>query len=218
MMARKMTFLLILLVSLILIPIDSVEAQTTSQGLEWGVQEGDQFNYTMRMRYPDGNIDLQEPVILSIVGLGWIPDPATLFVGGGFESWIDLKWQNGSNVHENVAIDYTVLMPLPIGNWSVFTDLVEDNQELHVIDGLSNTWGFTFQDQLGIGGLTIKYTYSKNDGMIQQFREREVAPTGGETFLMEVTRVSNSQTLLLIGGIAGAGIIALVIVIYWKKK
>ena len=163
--------ILLSLVLMMFIFFVHVEA-ATSQGLDWGLEVGSQYNYDYIIK-DENNETLKEAVIQFTVNTRpSIPDT--------LNTWDELPtieagvtWSNGTIVEEFVlawfmhAIDAE--FALPIGNWTFLTELYEDTAHFDgTVSDTSDYWGLD-GTILVYGEATVHVDYLKTDGLMSHF-------------------------------------------------
>ncbi len=214
MVARKITLLMIFVFIFSLVPVDVVDAEPNSQGLEWGFQEGDHFNYTLRIPNPENGEYIVEKVIVSVVYLEALTYP----VGGHVDlrRGILISWKNGTPTSETMRVPPDVWDALPIGNWSVFSEWYSESS-LYQIHDTPSIWGYTLFHGGDGRSTTETFEYSKTDGAVQRHFMR-VMQDGQVEYQMELTRDGYVSNMTIIVGTVGAGIILLVIGILVRRR
>lgn len=151
-------------------------AAQTSQNLEWGIV-APKMTY-FHFCYEADPIMIDEGIYGNITGpLAAMPDPLTNFSDIP-DTLVDLKFLNGTDLGMFIIWTlFSLKMAVPIGNWSLMTELVENvtaidimeliipvNITVNVNDWLH--WGFSYNfTQMGYDNV-IQVTYLKSDGFL----------------------------------------------------
>lgn len=164
----QMIFSLALISMLFLVQAEAA----TSQGLEWGLEVGDQYNYDTVLR-DSNNETIREEVIHFIVDTRpLIPDIVNVWDElPTIEA--DIMWANDASTEE-LVFDYfmyamDVELVLPIGNWTFLIDLYEDTA--HFDGTISDTDGYWGLEGIIFvyGEATVYIDYLKDDGLMAHF-------------------------------------------------
>ena len=154
----------------------------TSQNLEWRIGVGDTFYY--HFYYNSEPFLVDEELYANITGpMAAIPDPLTNFSDIP-DVPADIKYLNGSDPGMMILfVLFSLKMAVPVGNWSLMTELVESVTSITVItetypiqpvvivdDWLH--WGFTYNvSQTGVDNV-MTVIFLKSDGYVASMRVR----------------------------------------------
>ncbi|TFG99326.1 hypothetical protein E4H12_03125 [Candidatus Thorarchaeota archaeon] len=158
--------------------------------LEWGVDEGDRFDYRLVITGQIGTMGpLDEYLYIQVAEEGLSVIPYTL---GDFvdipDIVRDILWANDSVI----TIDYfdtAIRLAVPIGNWTLLDDLIDAVAipgGVDIDDPDPWFWGFSWEIDTGDTLLGIHTDYLKVDGMIAR----------------HTVTVTNSSTLDVMGTIS----------------
>ena len=234
----------ILVIMILAIPILPAQA-ANNQGLEWGVEIGDRFDYDVNLTYHNATYDLtiDQGMYVIIDYLPVIPDnvsTAAQISFLGFTTYYD----NGTEM-TSVWRDVLMLVPfylLPIGNWTLITELYDANMPP----------GEIYQDEAILRtSVTIGDTYSiiedifKSDGSLAYLRwqwertfpaasidltliqEGYSVPTETTTGTTTGTNTGSTSTpppvemdttLLLTIGVVAAGILIVAVAVCMRRR
>ena len=143
----------------------------STHNLLWGCSDGDQFDFHLTMTGNDfGFHNLDEDFYIEIDddGLPIIPYTMTEwdhipFIGG------DLYWANDTITYDSF-LSYSWRVVIPIGNWSLLDDFIEDKPlptDLTLDDFDPWFWGYSWSDMTSGDILIETHTdYFKVDGVI----------------------------------------------------
>jgi len=217
----KRVSLMILSLALIGMFLFAHAEAATSQGLEWGLEVGDQYNYDYVVTDINNETLMEEVIHFFVTTIPSIPDI--------MNSWnelpiieVDITWANGT-LMEEIILEYllytmNVEFVLPIGNWTFLTYLYEETAHFDAtISDNSSYWGFE-----GIlflfGETTVHVDYLKDDGLMAHFTMNR------HNGSLRVTRQGLSggildlitDNILYIGAVVV--VLAVVCIYYTKKK
>ncbi len=235
---KKYIALVLILVLFLSVPFVSA---ATSDGLEWGINEGDQLNFIFS--YEDYNVSIKdESVYIEVSELPTIPDHINelteLVPAFGY-----VYFANGTSVNETLLTVGGLVAAMPIGNWSYLTSLVSEydppSGSVTVIDN-ATCWGY----ELDAPGASTEFTVYKIDGSVGYYYMqagfvttllieveliRTDPPTTPEPTTESTSTESTSSgpptggfpfdttTLLLIGVGAVAVVVIIVVVVKMRK-
>lgn len=222
MVARKFTLLMIIIMSILIIPLDVTSGATNVSELEWGFQEGDQFNYTLRMHIPELDINVREKITVTVIYLGELPETAEYFSIPPFYEYYQyvMTWRNGTYTWDTMRIPNagSLWSAVPLGNWSTLNQIYGSDPEFIRTEESLGTWGFTWPHEYGEYAEILTCQYSRTNGVIQRFFNRISYMNGSLEYLAEITIDGYISDLTIIGGIVGAGVILMVIGIMVKRR
>ncbi|TET09399.1 MAG: hypothetical protein E3J86_08390 [Candidatus Thorarchaeota archaeon] len=225
-MRKELYFWLILV--LLILNIQPAFAQSSNQGLSWGLEVGDQIEYTWTIttqESPTSNIiTWTENISIEITDLG--PITTTHFSYLNDINHAEKYFSNSSIIP--FSTDWTAV---PIGNWTLMEELLTEYSQDPGLDRLdfllaASTWrvevDHTSETTSMVSNST--YEYSLQDGAISYLYIRIMDyPTVGYYETNELVRitppVSTPQPypvldpLLLVVMAAGIGVVVIVIVI-----
>jgi len=169
---REIIALTSVLIGIILIA--PVAAQT-SQGFEWTVEVGDQYRYNVF--YWEEGIYLHEDMYINITTNHLsVPDPLT--------DWWDIPeppaevyYANGTSPGMmSMVFIYTMKLVVPIGNWTLLSELVEAvtywdflGEAVDNVSSIEDTWlhwGYSYNISVVQGLIMVNNTYLKSDGVL----------------------------------------------------
>ena len=217
-------FTILFLMGFILIP--SVLADN-SQGLVWGVEEGQEIQYTLHMRmnmettYTTTTMDVTEGLVFTIITL---PDIPTV-VDERWElpyAYGEMTYTNGTDVgYLGMPISLSNLI-MPIGNWALIDEIYKDSMETppaeYTISWINDfsSWGLaqSVTDYPTEGSSTsASMIFSKSDGVLSSLSFSVIVEDVGSTE-MTLSRVGgplNITTIIIIGSSAVIIIVAVAI-------
>lgn len=224
---RKKIFTILLLVGVFLIPS---ALAANSQGLIWGVEEGQEIQYSMRVRidventYTTTTMDETEQLVYTISTLQDIPNIVDSTSYLPYSSGT-MTYANGSSISGvPVGISLSSLV-LPIGNWPLIYEFTKESAEASGINATwindFATWGFTYtmETEYPIASeMTMSVRYSKADGVVSLMSVvTDIGEEGSfETTLSRIGGPLDTTTILLIGG--GIGVVLIIGVVFWKLR
>jgi hypothetical protein len=164
-----------------------------NHGLSWGVSEGDMFSYHVnRYVIEDSTSDTASfKVLITIDDLPEIPETITVSSPVDIDSTITfdiprpnvtIAFDNGTDCHD-LELPFIVL---PIGNWSLYTELVDEEWGTSSLEWLSDTtyWGFDHTVGWFFGWVTNNTVYSfqfrRADGVLHSSDTRVRVSTRGK--------------------------------------
>jgi hypothetical protein len=203
--------------------IVSPVAAATSQGLEWGISAGQQWNYDITT-VADGVTEIDDTMYFEVTGVDTIPNILT--------DWdsipkpeFDITWDNGT------ALGWTALIFLlyfyvtdtwavPIGNYTLLGELYEAHPFYNgTIYNSGIYWGMDLTDDSFGSIVTIHIDFLKDDGLLAHWN---VVTDNGTLHMIRVGLprfdiVGMIQdNILLIG--AGGVIVVLLAVICMRRR
>ena len=229
--------IVILMILLAQMPV--VEA-TNNQGLEWGVEIDDRFDYDVTLNYHNATYDLtiDDGMYVIIDDLPVIPDDVSSAAQLTFLDFTTY-WDNGTEM-THIWKDIVMFIPfylLPIGNWTLLSELreastpqaefYEDETILRVTVTIDDDYNIT-QDILKSDGTlayqhlewsrpypvdTIELTMTQ-DGYEAPSESTETTTTSSST----VPPALLDNTLLLALGAVAGGIVVIAAVVCIRKK
>jgi len=216
--ALELFFVFAIVAFLLMTPV----AAATDQGLEWGVQNGDRFDFNMH-ETGDGNV-VDEALYIMVTARPSIAD--------GISNWgavpgvtIDGFWANGSSMEWSILIFLGIFFVdgefcFPVGNWTLLTELRSSDPDAEITDSIF-FWGFSWrgtfldpdlQTHLGVD-------YLKSDGFLAHYTVETVNQTSQETiYVASITRqgLFLQDNILLIG--SGVVLVLILAIVCIKKK
>lgn len=203
-------------------------AAANNQGLEWGVAVDDRLDYDVKISYHNTTLDLEIDdamyVIINVTpsisdDITSISQILSLHMIFGYYT---TYWDNGSIMNGlwNNILKMTPLLVLPIGNWPLVTQLLEDATPSAIITQDSSILNFTVENLpnpdniqstvlLKSDGATSSYLYNVTWGSeTQVFVEltRQITTTSS-------TGPPIDYTLLAIGGAAVVAVVLILIIV-----
>jgi len=149
--------------------IISPVAAATSQGLEWGIESGDQWNFDITS-VDDGVTEMSEVMYFeSTGGLTTIPNILDDWVNLPEPSF-DVEWANGTSLGWSalIFIFYYVVVDkwaVPIGNYTLLGELYDDYVFYNgTIYESSSYWGMEIDNFLGEADIHVDFL--KADGFL----------------------------------------------------
>lgn len=211
-MSKKIGLLLIAYV-LVLISVTQVTA-ITNHNLEWGIDVGDQFHYTVSgptyIGFPDYYVEINSvtPIPEDVSGTY---DISPSLIGYSY------YYENGTVMSMHMSIPWTVV---PIGNWTLIQELMGTPPygEYSWINTASE-WGVTYTENWSTIVRTTTVTFSKTDGVLNLYRVVD-DPEIGLTIGSQIVRkgVQSLLPILLIGGGVGIVVLAVIGIVYMKHR
>lgn len=216
--ARELFFVFAVIACLLMTPV----AAATDQGLEWGVQDGDRFDFNMH-ESSDGTV-VNEALYMTVT--------SRPLIANGISNWnavpgvnIDIFWANGSSMGFSALIFVGIFFVngefcFPVGNWTLLTELRSSDPDATITDSIF-FWGFSWrgtffdpeiQTHLGVD-------YMKSDGFLAHYTVETVNQTSQETiYTASITRqgIFLQDNMLLIG--AGVVLIIVLAIVCKKRK
>jgi len=194
-------------------------AAATSQGLEWNIDVGDQWNFDITS-VDDGVTEMSEVLYFeSTGGLTTIPNILTDWVSLPEPSF-DVEWANGTSLGWSalIFIFYMVAVDrwaVPIGNYTLLGDLYEDNVFYNgTIYETSSYWGM---DADYLGELDVHVDFLKADGFLAHWT---VTTENGTLSMIRQGLPSDivgliTDNILYVG--VGVGVLILLAIVCKKK-
>ena len=197
-------------------------AAATDQGLDWGVQNGDRFDFNMQES--SGGVVVNEALYMLVDNR-----PS---IANGISNWnavpgvgVDIFWANGSSMGFSAIIFIGIFFVngefcFPVGNWTLLTELRSTDPDATITDSIF-FWGFSWrgtfldpemQTHLGVD-------YMKSDGFLAHYTVETVNQTSQETvYTASITRqgLFLQDNILLIGG--GVVLIIVLAIVCKKRK
>ncbi|TFG31585.1 hypothetical protein EU528_05860 [Candidatus Thorarchaeota archaeon] len=165
----KRTLQVLLAISLATMFLVSPVAAATSQGLEWGIVVGDQWNFDISTT-DNGVVDMSEVIYFEVTGgIAVIPNI--------LDNWLnipkptfDIEWANGTSLGWSalIFIFFAVITDswvVPIGNYTLLGELYEDTIYNGTIYNVGNYWGYETDTILG-QPIGVHVDYLKSDGFL----------------------------------------------------
>ena len=215
----KRALQLLLAISFATMFLISPVAAATSQGLEWNIDVGDQWNFDLTS-VTDGVTEMDEVLYFeSTGGLTTIPNILTDWVSLPEPSF-DVEWANGTSLGWSalIFIFYMVAVDrwaVPIGNYTLLGELYEDNVFYNgTIYETSSYWGM---DVDYLGQLDVHVDFLKDDGFLAHWT---VTTENGTLSMVRQGLPSDiigliTDNILYIG--VGVGVLILLAVVCKKK-
>jgi len=197
-------------------------AAATDQGLEWGVQNGDRFDFDMHEN-SDGDVTT-EALYMTV--------DSRPSIANGISNWaavpgvdIDIFWANGSSMGLSALIFLGIFFVdgefcFPVGNWTLLTELRSSDPDATIADSIF-FWGFSWRGTFIDPELQVKIgvDYMKSDGFFAHYTVETVNQTSQETtYTASITRqgLFLQDNVLLIGG--GVVLVLVLAIVCMKKK
>ena len=194
-------------------------AAATSQGLEWGIEVGDQWNFDF-ISVTNGVTEMDEVMYFeSTGGLTTIPNILTDWVSLPEPSF-DVEWANGTSLGWSalIFIFYMVAVDrwaVPIGNYTLLGELYEDHVFYNgTIYETSSYWGM---DTDYLGEIDVHVDFLKADGFVAHWT---VTTDNGTLSMVRQGLPSDiigliTDNILYIG--VGVGVLILLAIVCKKK-
>jgi hypothetical protein len=194
----------------------------TDQGLEWGVQNGDRFDFNM---HEDSDGVVTNEALYMIVD-------SRPSIANGISNWaavpgvdIDVFWANGSSMGFSALIFLGIYFVdgefcFPVGNWTLLTELRGSDPDAALTDSIF-FWGFSWRGTFFDPELQVQIgvDYLKSDGFLAHYTVETVNQTSQETiYTASITRqgLFLQNNILLIGG--GVVLVLILAIVCIKKK
>ena len=234
------------IVTLILFAQISSVAAANNQGLEWGIEVGDRFDYDFDMSYHNStfDLDLTGEMYVVVNFLNDISDDITIMPNIAIPSLYSGSYTTYWN-NDTVMDDFWMGIPFmgapfiayPVGNWSLMTQLFEDNPTSTVTQDssiLNNTIVDVpnsddvviqvFQKSNGVaishvyhvawGETTADVEFTLTSSTTATTTTTTTTTTSGTT---STTGAGDSTLILILGGGATVAIVVIVIVMMRRK-
>ncbi|MHA2264913.1 MAG: hypothetical protein ACXAEN_21180 [Candidatus Thorarchaeota archaeon] len=206
------------------VPILGMAQATTSQGLYWGVSEGERFRYTYSdiWSYGETEVTTIEEIFVEIYTLPEIPDP--------LYSDLYYYYQLTRNsfipyfMNETIAIDRVAIgiSLFPLGNWSAVAEMVQSRYGITTSDG-ANSWSYSTNETVwlfpfGDYQRENHHEYSKTTGLLTHYTETLTNNTTSEIIhRRHVAMIQEWGSLLVIGGV-GVGVFLLALFVMNRRR
>lgn len=171
-MRHNRFILLILLIIICFVPKDV--SSVNSQSLEWGIEEGQRFDFTLQL-VQDGTLTIGEEIYLLVTDL---PEFSEAFTSLNRIPLVLVNqyWINGSEYNHTLAWNrHLEHLAYPIGNWYVLTTLGEDPELSHydIVED-DQFWGYewTVDSSTTNNSVTVRAIYLKEDGFLSRYHYR----------------------------------------------
>ena len=233
------------MVTIILFAQISSVAAANNQGLEWGIEVGDRYDFDFDVSYHNSTFDLdltgEMYVVVNLVGdisddivaLMNIPI-ASLYLGT-----FTVYWSNGTVMDDfwlGIPFMGTTFLYYPIGNWTLMAELFEDAFPTGVTQDTS-ILNYTVVDVPAAGNV-MSQVFQKSNGVASSMRSHvtwsdttadvEFTLTSSTTVTTTTTTTTTSGTtgttgtgdttlILILGGGAAVAIVVIVIVMMRRK-
>jgi hypothetical protein len=209
------------LLCVFLIAVNPVGA-ATDQGLEWGFDVDDRFDFHFRYVDHQNSIYSKEfDFYFVVVSLSTIPDGITGLPIPylNLSCTVDYFFANDTDLGPYAAILPGLM--LPIGNWTLWTTIIEaiehPTADYATFDAVqySESWSYSAD----YGGAEIPHdqgsaTYLKADGVMTRFDWKVWDAMGSPLFEYHVTRAGYEGSFpVILVTLAGIGVAAVVIVV-----
>jgi hypothetical protein len=159
---------------LALVALTPVAYGANSQGLHYGVREGDRLDYAivMRSRFPSVIVPTDDRLYVIVDSLGPIPDRVS--IPEEFElAVLSFYWANGSEINSSSPYLQMRIIVLPIGNWSLassvlFGDPPPPNSTVIDNETLFGLRAALVNSFFGFSG-NMSLAYLKSDGSLNRY-------------------------------------------------
>ena len=231
-MHRNKSIKILLCISIVTIILFAQTANVTAindQGLVWGIEVDDRFDYEVEIEFHNSTMDLtiDDEMYVIINELNPVPDHVT---SGPHLSIFSLAlgsyityWDNGT-VMDSLwpsTIKHSPFMAYPIGNWSLLTQIFEDGAPTVVVTQDTTILNYSATDIPNPGNVQQIILLKSNGALQSQFYN---VTWGSETTVfMELTLLSsttaggNIDLTLILGGVAVVAIVVVALVIVRRK-
>ncbi|MFW9787715.1 MAG: hypothetical protein ACFFE2_04930 [Candidatus Thorarchaeota archaeon] len=199
----RRTLQVVLVMSFVAIFLISPVAAATSQGLEWGVAQGDVFTYDFKV-VDEGDTIIDDLVNISIESApGTIPDPLTDYSGIPIVD-VNLVYANGTAMGFEALYLLGIALTgsglaVPIGNFSLLSDLIEGSifwTENHTLINDGTNWGAQFSSTDAETRMSVSTRYKKSDGMINRYSLEATNVTSGVSSTVSLTRTGGGLDII----------------------
>ena len=161
----------LLALSFVAMFIVSPVAAATSQGLEWGINVGDQWNFNITS-ITEGVTDIDEVMYFEATGglstihnilTDWTLMPTPTF---------DITWENGTSLGWSalIFIFYGIVVDrwaVPIGNYTLLGELYDDHPFYNgTVYNAGNYWGMDLTENFIGSDITVHVDFLKADGFL----------------------------------------------------
>lgn len=227
-MRNKTVPLLTVLYMLIL--LTPIVAATSNQNLDWGVEIGDRFDFYFRYEdyyYP--NYSKEFDCYIIVESLPIIPDDISEVVHWTFFNAspdLGLYFTNNTDMGPWAATLPQVI--LPIGNWVLWSSLLEDYESSSTFHFESinttetqSTWTWTHSSQFNSDELTGgegTATFRKADGVLLYFNSVGLNNMGNKYFEYEITQKSSIPRVWMYIALAGMIVCIIALIIVYRKR
>lgn len=223
---------------ILVLALFSSSSWMTNHGLTWGVEEGNRFDFIIKIGYSPRQMNLDEREILldlriymevsELVNLSEPVADASIWYLTHMYMNSDIILSNGTSFS---TIDWDVYQLLegatavPLGNWSLLNEIIDNsndnagsNYTYTAIDD-SDYWGYFFEDLFLNSSETWKWR--KTDGTLHSVN---VVNSSHERlpYMMAldftVERVAQNQSFLIYIGIGGGVIVVAALVVFLRKR
>lgn len=183
-------------------------AAANNQGLEWGIEVDDRFDYDFDVSYHNSTFDLELTgemyVIINSLGdisnditsLPNIPIPS-LYLGT-----YTIYWSNGTVMDDfwkGISFMGVPFIAYPIGNWTLMTELFEDVTHTIVTQDAS-VLNYTYVDVPVVDNV-VSMVFQKSDGVARS--QSYDIEWGDATVNIEFTLTSSTTTTTTTTGTSG---------------
>jgi hypothetical protein len=171
--ALQVAFAFTLLMLCVVVPA----AGDSLQGLKWGFNPGDKFDYQLTMSLTSPTFALSESLYAQVGSTGAIPGTVNLWSQIPIVN-ADWKWTNGTSIPILLWLYFLPLasfggyLGVPVGNWSLLTRLVDKiplwNINTTMVEN-SAYWGMSLTTRASGKTTLLETSYLKYDGMIARY-------------------------------------------------
>lgn len=201
---------------LIMILINNINASNT-QGLEWAIAEGDQFNYSLRFNQTEPKTEGIWSLYVEVEELSAIPSyvtPTDIVIRSRYLTY----WSNGT-----LFDHHFFWTAVPTGNWSLITEIIDNSPAgPYTVSDSSTEFVYSRQVSYDSQNLSSETRISKTDGVMNYYKTETVNNEGELLNMVEAVRESLPQIIpgldnnLLIIGMVGVG--ALMVLVVLKRR
>lgn len=147
----------------------------TSQGLVWGIDDGDQFNFQMTLTGAEQEEDVNEGIYMEVLDTETIPNVLTTWDDMP-EVDLDILWENGTSMGFAVLIFLGIAatgerLAVPTGNYTLLTELLLDKYSNLTMSENSAYWEMTatYENELLNQTGSVAVSYLKEDGFLARY-------------------------------------------------
>ena len=205
-------------------------AVASNQNLAWGVEIGDRFDLHYKYEnyyYPSNSKEFDCYIVVESLPI--IPDnideveyPLYITESPGLGAY----FRNDTDMGPWAANFPQVIMP--IGNWALWSNLLEDFEERSLIyfDSINitetpTTWSWTRSTQYSSDELTggeTSVSFRKSDGVLVYFYSAGLNNYGNKYFEYELTQLGIVSQMGIYLALAGVIVVFIAIIIVYKKR
>jgi hypothetical protein len=232
------------IVFIILLTQTSSVAAVTDQGLEWGIEVGDRFDYNVEVEFHNTTMDLIIDDEMYVI-INELPTIADHITSGAQLPMLHLAinsyttyWDNGTVMDSlwldilNIGIPF---MCYPIGNYSLLTELFEASPATTIITQNTTIMNYTVVDQPYSGNVHTMVFQKSNGAPVSTLfngtwnsvasvhvdlaliQSTTITTTTASGTTGTTTGIGDSNLILILGGATAVVIVVFAIVIIRRK-